>query len=689
MTLVAGADVAVQADLGQATFILNRDHLNVDTLTPPEDAWDEITCEITRASWSSGASQPLGPLTTVAGGRIKLELLDLDRTFDPSNTSSSVFLLLHVGTPLRILADGAPLWTGTLETWDHDLGPAISTLAGVDAYAGLAALTLPTGTPIAAGYAVAQIGKMLDAVGWPATRRVFSGTPGAYRSAVTVDGKATQPIEAARLAELGDLWADHDGNIAVRGRGTVYEPDPAAIVNCGGAILASLDSLFDRTRVRNVVEIDGHVPFSYSDAGSVQRHGPHVFGSSTSDLALTDPPAGVLKTYELEAIAEPRVPPASLAATLSSAFMSPNIGGGADQHLPVGYWGGNNFRSAIRWPAIDWSGVAAVTSAKLRLRTTGQVHVGFGSGPRIYCRRLTESWSPNSATNDGGGNWSSAQEAYPGPGSTTAGQASSTVTRAEETTFDVDVTAIVRAWAPVAAGGGGTGQYGIGLFPYAEGSGTYTTEVYSAKVSGKQPLLLLTVVTNHPPNAPVPVAPVGPGATVAGGFVADVTDADGDAIAQWNVELQDGNAATIWTKTAATGITGGHIVAAYDGAALVAGGRYAWRMRAQDAPGGWGAFTSWIGFTSGTTPPDVFGRWAATILGELALPKPLTILGTIRPQGDEVAAICGAEYGDRLEVVDVHVSPAIDRIVRIVGMSVDLAPDPDGFAVTVVSEDES
>ena len=53
--------MTVQTDLGEAPFILNRDQLNLpgSVLTPPDDAWSEVTCELLGAAWAWGATQPL------------------------------------------------------------------------------------------------------------------------------------------------------------------------------------------------------------------------------------------------------------------------------------------------------------------------------------------------------------------------------------------------------------------------------------------------------------------------------------------------------------------------------------------------------------------------------------------------------------------------------------------------------
>jgi len=59
---------------------------------------------------------------------------------------------------------------------------------------------------------------------------------------------------------------------------------------------------------------------------------------------------------------------------------------------------------------------------------------------------------------------------------------------------DIDITAIVRAWAPTAAGGSGAGQYGIVLREIS-GSTTYTTEVWPREsgTSGARPVLTVVV----------------------------------------------------------------------------------------------------------------------------------------------------------------------------------------------------
>src|SRR5262245_54523056 len=135
----------------------------------------------------------------------------------------------------------------------------------------------------------------------------------------------------------------------------------------------------------------------------------------------------------------------TLTAAKSSLFAnsgSTNLGGGADDHLPVGGpWGSYVFTSAVQFN-LDWSGVKRITSAVIRLRTTGQVHIGFSSTPDFFVARATAAWTANSASSsaEGGSGWSTSPTVYPGPPSTSTGRVGKRAPTAENSTFDTDIT---------------------------------------------------------------------------------------------------------------------------------------------------------------------------------------------------------------------------------------------------------
>lgn len=152
-----------------------------------------------------------------------------------------------------------------------------------------------------------------------------------------------------------------------------------------------------------------------------------------------------------------------------------NLGSGTEGELPVGAWAGWRNRAYLAFAAINWSDVISLVSAELRLTTTSQVNIGFGSNPKIRVRRLVASWSEGSASSPSGSN----ATVYPGPGSTSTGEAVASIPDTEGTLVIIPITNIAKAWAPAAAGGSGAVNYGLQLLSYAEDSTTYTTEFWA------------------------------------------------------------------------------------------------------------------------------------------------------------------------------------------------------------------
>jgi hypothetical protein len=163
-------------------------------------------------------------------------------------------------------------------------------------------------------------------------------------------------------------------------------------------------------------------------------------------------------------------------------------GAGAANSLPVGVWSGWTYRSCIQLPAIPWTKVRRIVSAKLRVRTSTQVRVGFGSSPTIEVQRITGSWSAGSSTTPSSGN----AVVYPGPSTTSTGAKRANLTKSEQADQDIDITAIATAWAPSSIGGSSAAQRGVMLLP-GSGSGADTSELWPVEASAGKPSLILVV----------------------------------------------------------------------------------------------------------------------------------------------------------------------------------------------------
>ena len=294
--------------------------------------------------------------------------------------------------------------------------------------------------------------------------------------------------------------------------------------------------------------------------------------------------------------------------TLLAKSGSTALGGGADPHLPVGYWSGYNFRAALQF-ALDWTGVTAITSARLYLRTTGQTHVAFGSDPDILIDRLTGSFSENSAKGsaDGGSGWSTSPSNYDDVTSwTTSGEATLDVSTSENAWVSVDITDIVTAWAPASIGGGGATNYGIIIRPVTAGSSAETTEFYGQE-SSYDPYIVLTYVSNTAPNAPTLSSPVG------GSRVTDLTptlafvhsDPQGDACASYDVQVATDAGLTsliVNVSGQTSGITGNNIAYTLGDLSAYRGQTLYWRARTVDPSGLVGAWAAVASFKVNSLP---------------------------------------------------------------------------------------
>jgi hypothetical protein len=168
------------------------------------------------------------------------------------------------------------------------------------------------------------------------------------------------------------------------------------------------------------------------------------------------------------------------------------LGAGAATDLPAGAWDGWIYRSLVEF-APNLANVVKLVSATLRLRTSTQVRVGFGSNPRIRINRVTAAWTEGTSSTPSAGN----AVVYPGPAATATHEVAASITRSENAQVDIDITAIVRQWLPLAAGGGGQVNRGLRLTGYTETSQTYTTEFDSDDfaTAGSRPILIIVVDT--------------------------------------------------------------------------------------------------------------------------------------------------------------------------------------------------
>lgn len=202
--------------------------------------------------------------------------------------------------------------------------------------------------------------------------------------------------------------------------------------------------------------------------------------------------SAVAYTVSLGPVRVTRTTTSTKGARVALTNTGAKYGTGAELYSPVGAYQGWENRSLIGL-AADFAGAVSVVKAVLRLRTSTQDNVAFGSNPKLRVQRLTANWSEGSSSTPSSGN----AVVWPGPAATSTGEVTASITRSESTTVDIDVTALVRAWAPAAAGGSGAVNYGLRLIGYSETNDDYTTEFATDDngTAAARPQLILTLDT--------------------------------------------------------------------------------------------------------------------------------------------------------------------------------------------------
>ena len=204
---------------------------------------------------------------------------------------------------------------------------------------------------------------------------------------------------------------------------------------------------------------------------------------------------------------------------------SVSLGAGKDYHLAIGETALYDFRSYIQF-TTDFSDVESITSAVLTLKSArvtdgtvgGYTRSGHGTfyATTMQIDRVTASWNAGTRGNDEIFYGDNSLEWSNKPASTTTGRATVSTPSSRPsspTNLTVDITTIVRAWAPATVtGGGAAANYGIQLKSSEEGSGSdnawyefYSQEGGASGISGAvAPFITLTYteITSTPPPDP-------------------------------------------------------------------------------------------------------------------------------------------------------------------------------------------
>lgn len=290
-----------------------------------------------------------------------------------------------------------------------------------------------------------------------------------------------------------------------------------------------------------------------------------------------------------------------------------SLGAGASDYLPVGLHGGYLYRSLFGF-SYSFAGMTTITSAILKVKTSSQYYVGFGSDPDINIYRIVEAWSEGSSVGLSGTNaveWDN----QPTIDSTVLAGPHDVAT-SENTWDSFDVTALLQAALTAGV------FYGLRMRATDEGTATDVTEFYAREYGSNDAYIDVTYTTSAVPLAPTLVAPASNATARSRVPTFTLVHNDPNPCTMYEIEVNasaTGVGAVLWDSGAQTsGIIGNDITRVYAGSALANGTAYYWRARTSDATG-WGPWTGWRKFTTVVLPTVTLTQPAASgILGKMS-----------------------------------------------------------------------
>lgn len=251
-----------------------------------EPGWWPVDCQLTGFTCDRGASASRSPGVTADAGGLQADLYDPDRLLDATGPRGT---LLSPGVPVRVVArkgaGEAVLWSGTADSWPHDMLTGEGSLNASDVVSHLAAVPVTDlvrpaeSTPdrLAALLAVAPAPPPFTA----------TGTGRATLCPATLSGDLWQCMKAVIDTDQSWLWVGTDGTVRWQGRDAVRVAD-LTVVDCPDdgpwdGVYVRLPTDSDDSRLVNIVSArriqpstvtDPPAPYVVSRADSVAVHDP-------------------------------------------------------------------------------------------------------------------------------------------------------------------------------------------------------------------------------------------------------------------------------------------------------------------------------------------------------------------------------------------------------------------------------
>lgn len=197
----------------------------------------DVTSYVKSISVSRGRSRLLDKFNT---GTAKITFKNQDRTFDPLNTSSTLYPDVRPRRDIRITSNGTPIYTGIIDDVNLDYnvsGESIASFACVDGFALLSqrVVTAHTATAQASG---ARIGAIMDRaeVDWPASlRQLDTGAQTLQADVIDADTDALSYLQLVESSEPGFFFINRGGTAQFEDRNAAAVVSAATFTDVAGS----------------------------------------------------------------------------------------------------------------------------------------------------------------------------------------------------------------------------------------------------------------------------------------------------------------------------------------------------------------------------------------------------------------------------------------------------------------------
>ena len=184
--------------------------------------YTDITSYAQTISVNRGRSRELDRYAT---GQASVTFQNQDRTFDPSNSSSSLYPNIVPRRPIRITANGSAIYQGYVDDWNLDYnvsGESDASATCIDGFGILSKQTLAAATATAqlSGARIAAVLAKPE-VNWPLSlQAIDAGQQTLQADVIAQDENALSYLQLVEASEPGSFFMSRDGKATFKDRNT-------------------------------------------------------------------------------------------------------------------------------------------------------------------------------------------------------------------------------------------------------------------------------------------------------------------------------------------------------------------------------------------------------------------------------------------------------------------------------------